>query len=192
MLGAHVLKFGVSLDRLQRQQNGNNDENGNFLFAPWTPGGTGSQLGDLLVGRPAEILQGTRARDARFRMWNMDAFAQDSWKIRSNLTLEYGIRLGYWTNNAEQNGLGNWFDPSTYDPAMGAFTDPPNDTQLNGVRYAARGQAPLGVLPNRCPFALPRVNAAWDIHGNGVTVIRGGYGMFANRPMGNQSRSGRR
>jgi Carboxypeptidase regulatory-like domain len=182
--GAHVLKLGVSLDRLQRQQNGNNDENGNLLFAPWTPGGTGSQLGDLLVGRPAEIFQGTRARDARFRMWNMDAFAQDSWKLRSNLTLEYGMRVGYWTNNAELNGLGNWFDPGMYDPVAGAFTDPPNDTQMNGVRYAARGQAPLGVLPNRSPFALPRVNVAWDLHGNGVSVLRGGYGMFANRPRG--------
>ena len=43
----------------------------------------------------------------------------------------------------------------------------PQDQQLNGVRYAARGQAPLGVLPNRTPFALPRVNAAWDISGDG-------------------------
>jgi len=181
---AHVLKFGASLDRLQRQQNGNNDENGNFRFAPWTPGGTGSQLGDLLVGRPAEIIQGTRAKDVRFRMWNLDAFAQDSWKIRSNLTLEYGIRGGYWTNNAELNGLGNWFDPSAYDPSKGAFTDPPDDTQLNGVRYAALGQAPLGVLPNRSPFTLPRANVAWNIRGDGVSVLRGGYGMFANRPRG--------
>jgi len=182
--GAHLLKFGMSVDRLQRQQNGNNDENGNLLFAPWTPGGTGSQLGDLLVGRPAEIFQGTRAKDARFRMWNLDAFAQDSWKLRSNLTLEFGMRLGYWTNNAELNGLGNWFDPSSYDPAQGAFTDAPYDTQLNGERYASRGQTPLGVLPNRSPFALPRVNVAWDMRGNGASVLRGGYGMFSNRPMG--------
>ncbi len=182
--GAHLLKFGLSVDRLQRQQNGDNDENGNLLFAPGTPGGTGSQIGDLLVGRPARIFQGTRVKDSEFRMWNVDAFAQDSWKLRSNVTLEYGLRVGHWTNNAELNGLGNWFDATTYDPAQGAFTDPPYDTQLNGVRYASKGQAPLGVLPDRSPFALPRVNAVWDIHGDGVSVLRGGYGMFANRPRG--------
>ena len=182
--GAHLLKFGLSVDRLQRQQNGNHDENGNFLFAPFTPGGTGSQIGDLLVGRPAQISQGTRVKDSEFRMWNVDAFAQDSWKLRSNVTLEYGLRVGYWTNNAELNGLGNWFDPTTYDPAQGAFTDPPYDRQLNGVRYTSKGQAPLGVMPDRSPFALPRVNAVWDIHGDGVSVLRGGYGMFANRPRG--------
>ena len=117
-------------------------------------------------------------------MWNLDLFAQDSWKIRSNLTLDVGVRAGYWTNNAELNGLGTWFDPTTYDPTRGAFLDP-EQTRLNGVRYAALGQAPLGLLPNRPPFALPRVNMAWDINGDGTSVLRGGYGMFVNRPQGN-------
>jgi hypothetical protein len=117
-------------------------------------------------------------------MWNLDLFAQDSWKIRSNLTLDVGVRAGYWTNNAELNGLGTWFDPTNYDPARGAFLDP-GQTRLNGVRYAALGQAPLGLLPNRPPFALPRVNLAWDINGDGTSVLRGGYGMFVNRPQGN-------
>ncbi len=182
--GAHLLKVGVSIDRLQRQQQNFNEENGVLIYGPGTPGSTGSQLGDLLAGRPAQIIQGTRVHEARFRMWNVEGFAQDSWKIRPNVTLEYGARLGYWTNNAEQNGLENWFDPSMYDPTRGTFIDSQQSTQLNGVRYVARGEAPLGVFPNRRPFALPRVNVAWDIGGNGVSVLRGGYGVFANRPAG--------
>ena len=67
--------------------------------------------------------QGTAAKGSpspgepfgEFRYWNTDAFAQDSWKVRSNLTLEYGVRFGYWTNNQELNGLGGYFDPSLYD-----------------------------------------------------------------------------
>ena len=47
------------------------------------------------------------------------------------------------------------------------------------------GCAPDGVLPNRSAFALPRINAAWDIDGEGNNVVRGGYGMFYNRSMGN-------
>ena len=42
--GAHVLKFGGSIDRLQKQQNADNAENGFLVTAPWTPGGTGSQM----------------------------------------------------------------------------------------------------------------------------------------------------
>jgi hypothetical protein len=56
---------------------------------------------------------------------------------------------------------------------------------VNGVCYVETGCAPAGVLPNRDPFALPRVNAAWDIDGEGNNVLRGGYGLFYNRNMGN-------
>ena len=32
---------------------------------------------------------------------------------------------------------------------------------------------------------MPRINVAWDIDGNGNNVLRGGFGMFYNRNMGN-------
>ena len=41
------------------------------------------------------------------------------------------------------------------------------------------------MLENRGPFAMPRVNVAWDLDGQGNNVLRGGYGMFFNRNMGN-------
>ena len=47
------------------------------------------------------------------------------------------------------------------------------------------GCAPSGILDNRSPFIMPRVNLAWDIDGEGKNVLRGGYGMFYNRNMGN-------
>ena len=115
----------------------------------------------------------------------MDFFAQDSWKLKPNFTLEYGVRAGYWPNNEELNGLGGWFDPSTYDPNRGQFLDPGTFTRLNGVRYIEDGDAPAGILENRSPFAMPRVNVAWDLDGQGNNVLRGGYGIFYNRNMGN-------
>ncbi len=185
VVGAHMLKIGASVARFDKRQNYPNNESGLMIYAPGlTPGSTGSQIGDLLVGRPFQILQGTRVKLGVFRMWNLDVFAQDSWRVRPRITLDYGVRVGYWTNNGEQNGLGAWFDASTYDWTKGAFIDAPQDQQLNGVRYASRGQAPLGVLPNRKPFVLPRINAAWNIRGDGTMVLRGGYGLFESRPAG--------
>ena len=72
-----------------------------------------------------------------------------------------------------------------YDPTKGSFLDPGTFQRVNGVCYVYNGCAPAGVLPNRSPFALPRVNVAWDIDGEGNNVVRGGYGMFYNRNMGN-------
>ncbi len=183
--GAHSLKFGGSAQRLQKQQNFNNNEEAYLVFSPgWTPGTTGNAVGDILTGRITEMHQGTKSPDGEYRMWNFDAFAQDSWKLRSNLTLEYGIRAGYWTNNREINGHGAFFDPALYDPSVPEFTD---DTfqRLNGFCYVDTGCAPDSVLDNRSPFAMPRVNMAWDIDGQGNNVLRGGYGLFYNRNMGN-------
>ena len=184
--GAHGLKFGVSLERLQKQQNFQNNEEGQFIYAPaWSTGTTGNAVGDILTGRPTQVNQGTPSPDGEYRFWNLDFFAQDSWKLRSNLTFEYGVRGGYWTNNAELNGLGGIFDPAEYNPNAGQFLDPGTFAVLNGVRYIDKGQAPAGILDNRDPFVMPRANIAWDIDGQGNNVLRGGYGMFFNRNMGN-------
>jgi hypothetical protein len=183
--GAHGLKFGVTVERLQKQQNFNNTEEGRINVDNNTAGGTGSAIANLLVGRLGEWNQGTRPPNGEFRMWNLDAFAQDQWKLRSNLTLEFGVRGGYWTNNHELNGLGGVFTPSMYDPTKPEFTDPGTFRQLNGVCYVSTGCAPAGLLPNRSPFVMPRLNMAWDIDGQGNNLLRGGYGIFYNRNMGN-------
>lgn len=185
LAGSHGLKFGFSAERGQKQQNFQNDEMGYMEFDPWATGGTGSALGDLLTGRPAVYAQGTAMPQGEWRFWNLDAFAQDSWKLRSNFTFEYGIRGGYWTNNVERNGLGGYFDPASYNPTAGTFLDPGTFRQLNGWRYAAEGQAPLGGTDNRSPFVMPRLNFAWDVTSDSNNVVRGGFGIFYNRNMGN-------
>jgi hypothetical protein len=183
--GSHGLKFGFSAERGQKQQNFENNEMGELQFDQWATGGTGSAIGDLLTGRLSNYNQGTAIPQGEWRYWNYDAFAQDSWKVRSNLTFEFGVRAGYWTNNYELNNLGGYFDPAAYDPTRGTFLDPGTYQQLNGWRYASKGQSPQGALDNRDPFVMPRVNLAWDVTGNSNNVLRGGFGIFYNRNMGN-------
>ena len=185
LAGSHGLKFGASVERGQKQQNFQNDEAGRLWFGNDNGTGTGNSAADMLVGRIGQLQQGTTKPQGQFRYWSWDAFAQDSWKLRSNLTLEYGVRFGRWTNNRELNGLGGYFDPALYDKSKGSFLDPGTFQKVNGVCYVATGCAPSGVLPNRSPFALPRVNVAWNIDGEANNVLRGGYGVFYNRNMGN-------
>ena len=183
--GSHGLKFGFSAERGQKQQNFQNNEMGELQFDPWATGGSGSAIADLLTGRLSNYAQGTQIPKGEWQYWNLDAFAQDSWKLRSNFTLEYGVRAGYWTNNYELNEMGGYFDPTFYDPSKGTFLDPGTFQQLNGWRYASRDQASRGGVDNRSPFAMPRINVAWDITGNSNNVLRGGFGIFYNRNMGN-------
>jgi hypothetical protein len=182
---SHALKFGASVEQVNKEQNFQNAEHVRMAYASaWIPGSTGNELGDLLVGRPAQVEQGTRIPIGRFRLYNIDAFAQDSWKVRPNLTLEFGLRFSYMPNNVERGGLGAYFDPAFYDRTQGVFLGG-DVTRLNGVRYVRYGQAEKRLTDERDPFWMPRVNFAWDVTGDGDNVIRGGYGLFVNRPMGN-------
>jgi hypothetical protein len=193
LLGTHGLKFGITVERGQKQQNFQNVEAGQLWFGTDNGDGTGNSAADMLTGAIGSFSQGTAARGnpspgepfGEFRYWNLDAFAQDQWKVRSNLTLEYGVRFGRWTNNAELSSLGGYFSPALYDSSKGSFLDPGTFKRVNGVCYVYTGCAPAGVLKDRPLFALPRVNVAWNIDGDGNNVLRGGYGLFYNRNMGN-------
>ncbi len=186
LVGAHSLKFGATLQRLQKQQNFNNNEENYLVYSPgWTPGSTGNAVGDILTGRITEMHSGTKSPDGEFRMWNFDVFAQDSWKLRPNFTLEYGVRGGYWTNNRELNGLGGYFDPTRYDRSLGTMFTDSTLQRLNGICYVDTGCADSGILGNRAPFVMPRVSFAWNLDGQGNNVLRGGYGLYYNRNMGN-------
>jgi carboxypeptidase family protein/TonB-dependent receptor-like protein len=193
LAGTHGLKFGVNLERGRKQQNFQNNESGQVWFGSDNDTGTGNSAADMIVGRIGQVTQGTARKGfpnagqpyGEFQYWNLDAFAQDGWKLRSNLTLEYGVRFGYWTNNEESLfNLGGYFDPKLYDASKGGFTDA-TFQRINGVCYVETGCASAGILGNRGPFALPRVNVAWDIDGESKNVVRGGYGLFYNRNMGN-------
>jgi len=193
LAGAHGLKFGISIERGQKQQNFQNLEAGQLWFGTDNGTGTGNSGADMLTGRIGSLTQGTARQGnpspgmpyGEWRFWNIDAFAQDSWKIRPNFTLEYGVRFGKWTNNEEYLfNLGGYFTPVLYDSTKGSFLDPAFQ-RVNGVCYVENGCAPAGILDNRSPFALPRVGFAWNIDGESNNVLRGGYGIFYNRNMGN-------
>jgi hypothetical protein len=185
VLNTHAIKIGLGVVRDVKFQNFQNDAHTAItLGAGWIPGTTGSDFGDLLVGRPAQIDSGTALAPGNWVAWNLDGFLQDSWKIKKNFTLEYGVRLSRWTNNTESNALGAVFMPERYDRNAGTFLDAAKE-QVNGVAYASRGQVPNRLIDQRKLFVMPRINFAWDLSGTGNTVLRGGAGLFYNRPMGN-------
>jgi len=93
-------------------------------------------------------------------------FAQDSWRVRPNFTLNYGLR---W------EGL---FNPSP---------EANNDILLNqvrGVRFPSGHTLNPGFIPDVADQFGPRVGIAWDPFKDGKTVIRGYSGIYyANTPM---------
>ncbi|HEY1896275.1 MAG TPA: carboxypeptidase regulatory-like domain-containing protein, partial [Terracidiphilus sp.] len=88
IVGKHGLKFGAELHANQINTHPDVVFNGSFSF---NGSETGLDFADFLLGAPSSYTQG-QARDFYNRNLYIAAFAQDSWKPLTQLTLNYGVR----------------------------------------------------------------------------------------------------
>jgi hypothetical protein len=105
--------------------------------------------------------------------WNNAFFATDSWRIKQHLTVNYGLRvhhLGLW-NDSYGKGVA-LFEPSLIADGVAASPYP------GFVWHAYDKSIPLSGNHSQPFFLEPRFGAAWDVYGNGTTVLRGGWGEY--------------
>jgi hypothetical protein len=101
--GTHTAKFGANYhwDRLPIAQT-NNGGNSFFTFDGEE---TGLDLSDMMVGAPSYFAQGAPA-SLNLRNFYVGLYGEDSWRIKPNLTLNYGVRwetTPYWADNHNRN-----------------------------------------------------------------------------------------
>ena len=174
--GKHILHFGGELMAYQANYTPwGNVSAGNFNFSgAYTRQGpndtaTGAGYADFLLG-DVQSWSANNQPESGMRMKSPQIFVQDDYKLRSNFTLNLGLRYeiqGGWSE--VKNHLGT-FDPTLLNPATGT---------LGAVWFAGSGsanrnnslQAPI------TDIFLPRVGFAWNPGGS--TVIRGGFGIYA-------------
>ncbi len=101
VIGSHSLKAGVRISLEQVNVNPNPTFNGSFAFHGSE---TGSDFADFLIGVPSQYNQAdSQAYYGRHKY--AGAFVQDSWRVRSDLTLNIGVRwdlMQYWSEKYNQ------------------------------------------------------------------------------------------
>jgi Carboxypeptidase regulatory-like domain/TonB-dependent Receptor Plug Domain len=199
--GSHTFKFGMYYNRDFKSQTGNWGLEGSINFGSSSnlPTDTGNGIANMMLGNFNTFSQQSGHIYPYFRFWQLDTYAQDSWKVSRRLTIEYGIRFSHMTPTYTQvrggtpGGEGTW-TLYTVDLSKYNASKPPAYNTSNGYLVGAPMNAlsPLGLVCDPCSgtpagfspsknFWQPRIGLAYDVFGDGKMALRGGFGMFNER-----------
>ena len=158
--GNHAFKFGGDIIAPMANQ---------YMDVPATRGSlrfrgsfSGNPMADYLLGYVTD-LQLSNVWVVEQRHWASMFFAQDDWKVNSNLSLNLGLRYDFITPALEASNAQTNFDPNGGGSLLFA----------SGGSLENRGL----VKPDMNNFA-PRVGAVYKL--DEKTLIRGGWGIFYN------------
>jgi hypothetical protein len=178
VLGSHSLKVGGNFHIDQVNAAAIAQFNGNFVFAGSE---TGSDFADFLIGVPSQYNQ-SQLNPFYARNKYLGLFAQDTWRVGHNFTLNYGLRWDHiepWTEK--------YNEISTFIPGEQSVTFP---SAPLGILFPTDPGVPRTLAPIQNFNFSPRIGFAWSpqissdsllgrIFGSpGSTSIRAGFGNY--------------
>ncbi len=178
VLGQHSLKFGADFHADQINADPIAQFNGNFVFSGSE---TGVDFADFLIGVPSQYNQ-SQLNPFYSRNKYVGLFAEDSWHVMPNLTMNYGLRWDRIAPWAEKYNQISTFVPGAQSVV---FPGAPAGILYPGDPGVSRTLAPVSNLD----FS-PRVGLAWSptadsdsflgklLGSAGTTSIRAGFGNF--------------
>jgi hypothetical protein len=184
IVGTHSIKFGGDVRRQRFDQTLYFDVNGEFFVDGTSTNTTvgDTVFSDYMLGFPGSYGQGS-AQAEHVRSTGLYLFAQDSWKIKPNLTLNYGLRWELNTPIADVSKHVQTFRPgqvSTVFPCEDtANTDCSSMTPVGLVVPGDQGVS-NGLTQTYYKAFAPRIGIAWSPGTSGKTSIRAGWGLFYN------------
>jgi hypothetical protein len=175
--GVHSLKFGGAINRMQINTHLTAFNNGDFSFSG---NETGLDFADFLLGAPSTYTQGLQAPEYS-RSTYFALYAEDSWRARPDLTLNYGLRFDVPSPWSEKNG-----EIETLVPGEQSVVYP---GAPKGWVFPGDPGITKSLAPTRYNDFAPRVGLAYSptasggfmsrlLGGAGSTSIRAAFGIF--------------
>ncbi len=212
--GSHTAKLGVFYQSSWKPQTAFIDFNSQISFVDNTnnPYDTGFGYANAAIGSFQTYSQANRYTYPEWVYKNYEWYLQDNWKVGSKLTLDYGVRFYYMTPQYDQTLQVSTFIPEGFDfasaatlfypaivdgqrvgidPATGQTVDErfigrltPGSNRFDGTYNAGQGISDTMQSGNAFKVS-PRFGFVLDLSENATALLRGGFGVFYDRPMGN-------
>jgi hypothetical protein len=122
------------------------------------------------LGLPAQYIQGFGNPASALSNKPIAFYAQDSWQIRPNLTINYGVRYDIEFTQK--------LNPVSVKDPLSLITLSASD--MLAAQNAVNVQQGIRIDKNN---VAPRLAIAWDPFSNGKTVVRAAYGLFYDHPL---------
>jgi len=164
--GTHTITAGAQFHYDQVNVDPIAQLNGNFIFYGSE---TGIDFADFLLGIPSQYNQ-SQLQPFYGRNKYIGLYAQDGWRIRKNLTLNYGLR---WDR------IEPWYEKynqiATFEPGRQSVVFP---GAPSGILFPTDPGVPRTLAPAGNLDFAPRIGLAYSPGGSGKTSFRASYGMF--------------
>jgi len=136
--GSHTFKAGIYLQRSRKDQTSFANFNGSYNFGdnPSNPFDTGFGFANALLGVYNTFNQAANHINGLYRYWNIEQYVQDTWRVTSRLTLDYGLRAAWFQPQFDAGLQSSTFIPSLYDPAKAPRLYYPAINPADGKREA--------------------------------------------------------
>lgn len=182
MRGNHNRSFGVMVQRSQNNIQTDSNARGSYNFTGLATSGldangqplpgTGLDFADFLLGFPNSSSIRFGDTSTYFRGTNYSFFGQDDWRMRPNLTINFGLRYEYFAVPSERYGR-----EANLDIAPGFAAVAP---VVPGQAGPYSGTFPAALVNSDRNNFAPRGAIAWRPWKEGKTVVRAGYGVYYN------------
>jgi hypothetical protein len=203
--GRHTLKFGFTYNHYQKSEDAATGNQGNFFFSSRDPAGNtteAQEFGNFLEGNVSEFTQTSADFRAIIDQNQFELYGQDTYRLRSNLTIIMGLRYSLFRQPTDARGQLTTFDPAAYNRATGQQIDPcsgalgiqigtcansdvlpPTGNPLDGIIIGGKNSPYGNAVARQNDHDLgPRIGFAWDPFKTGKTSVRGGYGIYYDSP----------
>ncbi|MGH9663144.1 MAG: TonB-dependent receptor domain-containing protein, partial [Bryobacteraceae bacterium] len=180
--GRHQMAFGFNLVRVQNNTISGFEENGYIQFNGSRTGTTavpgcancGLGLADFMLGAPFDFQQ-TNATPDDLRQWIMSFYAQDTFKISSRFTLNFGVRWEPTFSDPDKYGRGTSFSPAGF--SAGTVSTVYSNAPA-GLFFKGDPGIPDAMWNGSMANFAPRLGVVWNPHGDGRDTLRIGGGIL--------------
>jgi hypothetical protein len=177
IIGSHTIKLGAYWDTSENVQSSSafpnppaGGANGSYALN-WGSVSTGNTVADFLLGNINQYAQPNADIVNTIQNHQWAIYAQDSYKANRQLTVNYGLRFDH---------EGQWYGPSN-GMAVWNWATYTNNSNVNnpGIEWnSIDSSVSKSGWVSPLFYYEPRVGLAYDVFGNGRTVVRGGFASF--------------